>query len=116
VLHRIAISYATWLITPFGRSEKPPILYIFVLCPFSVLAVFGYGLPYWVALCHGTPVDASLPGISKHGVAFSMPMRPWIMAGFWTLLVVLPPLFSAVAFQLGWLGREVRDGDGQNDG
>ena len=112
MMHRIAVSYATWLVTPVGQSEKPPILYVFIFCPLAILAVFGFGLPYWVDFWHGTPLNGSVSGIDKHGVAFVEPIRPWIMAGFWTLLVTVPPLLSALAFQMGWFGREVRDSVG----
>jgi hypothetical protein len=112
MLHKIAMLYATWLVTPVGQSEKPPILYIFVFCPLAAAAAIAYGLPYYAALWHGVPLDSSLQGIDKHGRAFLQPIRPWITADLWILLVPMPLFFSALAFQLGWVGREVRDGTG----
>ncbi len=109
-MHKIVTWYATWLVTPVGQSEKPPILYIFVFCPLAIVAALVYGLPYYVALWHGVPLSGSLQGIDKHRMAFSQPIWPWIRADLWVLLAPLPPLLSALAFQFGWLGREVRDG------
>ena len=111
MLHTTAIWYATWLTTPVGQSEKPPILYVFVFCPLAIVAVIAYSLPYYAALWHGASLADSLQGISKHGVPFSQPIGPWITTGVWVICASLVPLLSALAFQFGWLGRDVREGE-----
>ena len=106
---KIAIAYARWLTTPLGQSQVPPILYIFIFCPLAMFGVLGCCGPYYAAYFHGTPLDGIVQGVNKRGKVFSTPLRPWITTGAWILAVAIPPLLSAVAFQIGWLGREVRD-------
>jgi hypothetical protein len=114
MMHKIANAYANWLTTPFGQSQLPPIMYIFIFCPLAVFAALAYCGPYYADYWHGTPIDGIVYGIDKHGRAFSTPIRPWITTGAWILAVAVPPFLSAAAFQLGWLGREVRGGNGEN--
>ena len=115
-MHKIANWYAAWLTTPFAGGSAPPILYIFIFCPLAVLVVLTYCGPYYAAWWQGTPLDSSLYGINKAGHEFSQPLRPFITVGSWILAAAVPLLLSVIAFQIGWLGRAVRDGEGENNG
>ena len=115
-MHKIANWYAAWLTTPFAGGSAPPILYIFIFCPLAVLVVLTYCGPYYAVWWQGTPLDGSLYGINKAGRAFSQLLRPFITVGSWILAAAVPLLLSAIAFQIGWLGRAVRDGEGENNG
>lgn len=119
-MQKAALWYARWLTTPFAGGSVPPILYIFIFCPLAVLVVFTYCGPYcgpyYAVWWQGTPLDSSLYGINKAGRAFSQPLRPFITVGSWILAAAVPLLLSAIAFQIGWLGHAVRDGEGENNG
>ena len=95
-----------------GGAAAPPILYILIFCSLATLSVLAYCGPYYAAWWHGTPLDGSLPSVNKLGRAFIQPIRPFITVGTWILAIAVPLLLSALAFQLGWFGRDVRDGEG----
>lgn len=67
-------------------------------------AAFGLGMPYFVALSHGVPLNGNLQGIDKHGCPFTQAIRPVVTLCLGICAVCIPLLLSGVAWLRGWFG------------
>ncbi len=112
-MHRLACLYAKWLATECGPSQTAVAVWLLVLCPIAVLLAALSGIPGVQALRRGVPFDGSFTWVGSdkygHTGVSTYPMRPILTVDTIIFFLGIPLFLSALAFVLGWFGREQWD-------